>query len=379
MVTIYHAADLHLGMKFSKKSEAVRSRLIQDRFDALTNIVNSANLDEANFLVLAGDLFDTVQVGVQETINPTVKILSAFQGDAVLVLPGNHDFYESNQASEATLPLWTRFNRAATNYPQIHVFTEPSAISFEIGDNKINFFPGLCTSKHSLEHAIGWIGDVTKDKTALNIGIAHGNVDGYGLDSEGRYFNMTEADLSATELDFTLLGHIHVPYPTQALVLNKPLFFMPGTTAQSAMGRKGMGSYWKIQCDGKSFHRAEIKISSEIEHIDWSNKVVNSTIDVDQLLVDIASLPVGKCLLRLRVSGRLTSNELVTFRNNILALRDHFIELDFFDSIILNIDETFINANYLPNSLAYKLLNKLNEEDPDGLALQLAYDLIRQQ
>jgi DNA repair exonuclease SbcCD nuclease subunit len=378
MITIYHAADLHLGLKFSKKSDAVRRQLIQDRFDALKNIIDAANIDRAQFLVIAGDLFDSVQVGVQETINPTANLLGTFQGEAVLVLPGNHDFYEANQGNEAALTLWTRFNRAASSHPKIHVFTEPSVLSYEIGDEKLNFFPGLCTSKHSPQHAIGWISEVVKDNTALNIGVAHGNVDGYGLDSEGRYFNMTEADLTATGLDFTLLGHIHVPYPTQTTVISKPLFFMPGTTAQSAMGRKGKGTYWKIQCDGKSFHRAELKVSSEVEHIDWSNKVVNSTADVNQLLSDIAGLDQNKSLLRLRISGRLISDELVEFRNDILALRDHFIELDFTDSIILNIDEAFINANYRHNSLGFKLLDKLNQEDPDGLALQLAYDLLRQ-
>lgn len=378
MITIYHAADLHLGLKFSKKSDVVRSRLIRDRFDALKNIIDAANEDGAHFLVISGDLFDSVQVGVQETINPAVKLLGTFRGEAVLVLPGNHDFYESNHANEATLPLWTRFNRAAANHSKIQVFTEPSVLSYEIGDAKINFFPGLCTSKHSPQHAIGWISDVTKDSTALNIGVAHGNVDGYGLDSEGRYFNMTEADLSATGLDFTLLGHIHVPYPTQSIVLSKPLFFMPGTTAQSAMGRKGKGSYWKIQCNGKSFQRAELKESSEIEHIDWSNEKVNSIADINYLVSRMNSLSANKCLLRLCVSGRLTSEELVDFRNSIQALRDHFIELDFSDSIILNIDEAFINAHYRQNTLAFKLLNKLNQEEPDGLALQLAYDLIRQ-
>jgi DNA repair protein SbcD/Mre11 len=377
MITIYHAADLHLGLKFSKKSDAVRSRLIQDRFDALKNIIDAANKDRAQFLVIAGDLFDSVQVGVQETINPAANLLGTFQGEAVLVLPGNHDFYEANQGNEAALTLWTRFNRAAANHPKIHVFTEPSVLSYEIGDEKINFFPGLCTSKHSPQHAIGWISDVAKDSTALNIGVAHGNVDGYGLDSEGRYFNMTEADLSATGLDFALLGHIHVPYPTQTPVLSKPVFFMPGTTAQSAMGRKGKGSFWKIECNGKLFQRAELKVSSEIEHIDWSNKVVHSMTDVNQLLSDIAGLDQKNSLLRLRVSGRLTSDELVVFRTNILALRDHFIELDFTDSIILNIDEAFINSNYRQNSLGFKLLDKLNQEDPDGLALQLAFDLLR--
>ncbi len=378
MITIYHAADLHIGMKFSKKSAAVRSRLIQDRLDALKKIIDAANADAAHFLVIAGDLFDSVQVGVQEAITPTVKLMATFQGEAVLVLPGNHDFYEANQGNEATLTLWTRFNRAAANFPKIHVLNEPSVLSFEIGDEKINFFPGVCTSKHSTDHAIGWINELIKDPDALNVGVAHGNVDGYGLDSEGRYFNMTEGDLHATGLDFTLLGHIHVPYPTQNTVLAKPLFFMPGTTAQSAMGRKGKGTYWKIQCDGNTFQRAELKVSSDIEHVDWKNKIVQSMADVTQLLNEIAGLDQPNCLLRLRVSGRLSADELVGFRNSILALQDQFIELDFGDSIILNIDEAFINANYSPNTLGFKLLGKLNQEDPDGIALQLAYDLLRQ-
>jgi DNA repair exonuclease SbcCD nuclease subunit len=378
MVTIFHAADLHLGMRFLRKTDEVRNRLIQDRFDALTTIVHTANQESADFLVLAGDLFDTIQVGVQDTIVPTVNILSTFQGEAVLVLPGNHDFYEAKQAGEVALPLWTRFGRAAANHPKIHVFTEAAVLSFEIADTKINFFPGICRSRHSPENAIGWIRAVEKDPNALNIGIAHGNVDGYGLDQEGRYFNMTEQELRDSGVDFTLLGHIHVPFPTQKEVLAKPVFFMPGTTAQSAMGRRGTGSYWKIQCDGKNFQRAELRVSSEIEHLDWSNKVVNSGADINQLIAEMELLPEGKCLLRLNVSGRLSSVELNDFRNRIQALKGRFIELDYADSIILNIDEAFINANYTQNSVAYKILSKLNEEDSEGLALQVAYDLIRQ-
>ena len=49
MITIYHAADLHLGLKFSKKSDAVRSRLIRDRFDALKNIIDACEKTVINF------------------------------------------------------------------------------------------------------------------------------------------------------------------------------------------------------------------------------------------------------------------------------------------------------------------------------------------
>ena len=82
--------------------------------------------------------------------------------------------------------------------------------------------------------------------------------------------------------------------------------------------------------------------------------------------------------MRLHVSGRLSSVELTNFRNRIQEVKGRFIELDYADTIILNIDEAFINANYTQNSVAYKILSKLNEEDSEGLALQVAYDLIRQ-
>lgn len=367
---IFHAADLHLGMAFRDKSSTIKDVLKEDRFNALQKIINDSNKNEASFLVLAGDTFDTVNVSL-EVITRAVKILGGFLGEAVLVLPGNHDWYEFAENT-----LWQKFKKAATKLPKIHVLHLEEVHSFELNETKFNFYPGCCLSQHSADHAIGWIQNEEKDPSSVNIGIAHGNVSGLALDTEGNYFTMNEKDFSVAGLDFFLLGHVHVPFPVVTPVLTKPTFFMPGTPAKFSMGKRGNGTYWVIESEGKTFKCAELRVSSEIEHLDWSNETVNSAFEVDQLITKIQALPADMRLLRLHVSGRLTSAEIQSCRERLITLEGSFIEFKWSDSLQLQIDQTFINAAYVPNSLEYKLLNSLAEEDPTGLALNLAYDLV---
>ena len=52
---IFHTADLHLGMKFSKYAN-IKDKLIAARIATLENLVKRANADEADLFVFAGDL-----------------------------------------------------------------------------------------------------------------------------------------------------------------------------------------------------------------------------------------------------------------------------------------------------------------------------------
>ena len=89
-IRILHTADNHIGMKFSSYSPAARERLIQERFDSLQQIVEIGNAEEVNYLVIAGDLFDTTTLKVAD-ITKTAGILKRFEG-VVIIIPGNHDF-----------------------------------------------------------------------------------------------------------------------------------------------------------------------------------------------------------------------------------------------------------------------------------------------
>src|SRR4051812_27996088 len=101
MVRLVHTADNHIGMKFnSRYPNDVAQQLYQERFDALKRIVQRANQYSANYLIITGDLFDSINVS-QKDIKTVADILGEFNAD-VIVIPGNHDFYEDQNSK-----LWS--------------------------------------------------------------------------------------------------------------------------------------------------------------------------------------------------------------------------------------------------------------------------------
>ena len=84
---IFHCADLHLGLRFSRYPEG----LGEARFTSLEKMVERANAEACDLFIVAGDLFDTLQVPKRDLLR-AAKIISRFDRVAC-VLPGNHDFH----------------------------------------------------------------------------------------------------------------------------------------------------------------------------------------------------------------------------------------------------------------------------------------------
>ena len=226
-------------MPFRQHRDEIRNRLLEERFNALERLIETANDHHADFFIISGDLFDSTRVKTLY-IERTVSILSKFSGNSVLVLPGNHDFYAGKDTE-----VWKRFNKASSEYSNIELLTTTSVLSFEVGGETIQFFPCPCPSKTGKDPIISWIADVEKNLSALRIGIAHGNVTGLGLDADDHYFTMTMPDLEAIGLTTWLLGHIHVPFPTTSSGSESQLF-MAGTHTPDSMRCKHSGSAWLL-------------------------------------------------------------------------------------------------------------------------------------
>ena len=103
-VNIFHTGDVHLGMKFNNYGEDVKVKLVEARFDSLEYMVEKSNDLNADLFVVAGDLFNRIQVAKRD-IERAVGILKKFNGACVLVLPGNHDYYDG------VVDLWNDFER----------------------------------------------------------------------------------------------------------------------------------------------------------------------------------------------------------------------------------------------------------------------------
>jgi hypothetical protein len=134
-IRIVHTADNHIGIPYRQFQEDIRRRLVSERFEALARLVRAANDREADFFVVAGDLFDSTRVKVAD-IDRTVELLKEFSGEAVLIVPGNHDFVSGPESD-----LWKRFQRGCESVNNIEVLTEPVVREFEVNGMPIQFSP----------------------------------------------------------------------------------------------------------------------------------------------------------------------------------------------------------------------------------------------
>lgn len=369
-IRIIHTADNHIGMGYSHLSEPAKGKLVAERLDCLKRIVADANKLKAHFLVVAGDLFDKTTVP-KKVLKETGEALSKFDGEAVLVVPGNHDYYTEDENS-----LWKIFS-GVVDEQKVLILSQKFPINFSIGDTDVSFFPCACPTKTSKENMIGWVKGYKKNSSSINIGIAHGNVDGLGLDDVHKYFTMTKDELKKSDVDFWLLGHIHVPYPTHDVTTN-PGFFFSATHTPDGSGRKHNGHYWYIEVDEKKNINAVLKNSNSFSFVDIEKKI-NSFADFENLKSEMESFDKSKTALQLSLTGRLDKEQIEEVEKYFDAAKKEFLLFDRSGKLGLKIDKKYIDENFENDTIQYKLMSELLKEGGDGLALQLCNGLIESQ
>src|SRR5690625_5521353 len=97
-------------------------------------------------LVIAGDLFDKTWMKVSE-IRRAAQMVSRFEGKAVLVLPGNHDYITPESA------LWERFRVEAGKKILVLDRKEPVDLS-DYGLDAV-VYTGSCHATNSAGDDIG--------------------------------------------------------------------------------------------------------------------------------------------------------------------------------------------------------------------------------
>ena len=133
-VKIFHTSDIHIGLSFSGKnySTELRKNLQRETLECLKRMVEMANAEHCDFFVVAGDMFDKVTVS-SNLVSEAALILNNFHGENVIVLPGNHDYFDIAQDK-----LWKNF-RSKMNENLLIFFEEHDDEEIEINDIKINF------------------------------------------------------------------------------------------------------------------------------------------------------------------------------------------------------------------------------------------------
>lgn len=366
MIKIVHMADLHVGLEFSRYP-AISQLLKEERLRAIRVIVERANKESVHAIVIAGDLFDKLSV-TQRVVREVKAVLAAFSGE-VFVIPGNHDWYNLS-ATENKVWDWFTSEPGAN----VHFLNEQHSYNFSINNKEVVFYACGCDQKHSEDHRVGWVRDYEKNTSAINIGIAHGNVEGYGLDEEGRYFNMTPEELRESGLDCWLLGHIHAPYPKTETAAHENFFFSGNHCSDSWKSNRGGGA-WLIEIDDNKNFTA---IRWQHEGICFKDLKyeVSDSLGWQYALSELNSLNADQTVLRLLIYGSLEDDESQLAKQKLEEKINEFLYGELVWNVQLNITMEKINQLYPSNSIPYMLLNELNSSG-DVLATQLGYETIK--
>lgn len=274
-----HTADWHIGMGAShvpSVAESVRAA----RLDTAKRIMDLAQERRCDFILIAGDLFDSNAVS-NELVHQVLRILGQADPVEVYILPGNHDLMSPGSV----------YQRPAFARPPSNVHVLRDRVPIYLQDGAVALLPAPVSQKRSeIDPTLNF--PETPEAT-YRIGVAHGS-----LQIEGKYQRDDHpiALDAATRgnLDYLALGHWH------SYVEVGDVTIMPGTPEPMAFGEE---SGHVVLVDMGAGHTLIEKLT--VNTLTWLDRQLELESDVDML-----SLVRGweneltdETLLRLAVKG----------------------------------------------------------------------------
>jgi len=367
---ILHTSDIHIGMSFISRGyrDDVRKQLVEARFDVLGRIIQSANENGCDMIVIAGDMFDRPNVKRAETIR-AAEMFKEFKGNCIAILPGNHDYYDPSS------DLWKAFLENVPDKSVLLSRAKPYSLE-ELGLDAV-LYPAPCNDKHSEDPNIGWITTLRERPQAKwHIGVAHGSLNGVCPDIHGKYYKLDEKTLKGFGFDLWLLGHSHVRYPDRDQ-FNDYRIIYSGTPEPDGFDCRHGGYHWVItlEDDGRAGGQS---IPSGRFLFKEIKRQVSSVEGIGRLKDEIISSGQADLLLKLNISGRLSKEDMNLWNKFYDEIQRIVAHVDRTNSeIALEITKEIIDQEFTKGSLPYRVLSNLAESG-DNQALQVAYDLIQE-
>ena len=298
MAKIIHTGDLHLDSAFTNlpnEEQKLRRASLRDVFSKIIDIANAEGVDA---LILAGDVFDGYP------IRPETE--SAFLRDLkrakcrVFITPGNHD------------PLTPTSPYTTLTFPEnVHIFTSNELTSVELPEASLRLYGAAYTSERYDERILE--GFKVPDDDFANILVLHSN-----LNADG-YSPVTNAEIAESGADYVALAHIHKP--TEIETVGKTHFAYCGCPESRDFGESYDTAIYIGEVEKGKVNLTRRKVSS------LSHKWL--TCDVKEIPNLLSSPQSGeKEFLRLTVTGeceKLDTDAITA------ELSSHFAEVEIID------------------------------------------------
>ncbi|MCZ8512127.1 DNA repair exonuclease [Paenibacillus filicis] len=294
-----HAADLHLDSPYrgiASLPDRLREQVRSSAFGAVNRLVELAVRERVDFVVIAGDVYDTKDrsLRAQLKFQGALEALAG-QGIPAFVIHGNHDPVQGGYTAHLRWPEsvvtfgWEEVESVVVKGRDEEPIARVSGISFRTASVTDNLSAGFRNWNDGLYH----------------IGLLHSNVD--GDPQHDNYAPCRKQELLQRGVDYWALGHIH----TRAILHERPWIVYPGNIQGRHFRETGArGCYLAdVSSSGDTslaFHSLDevrwIEGSVDISSLSTEQELKEALEDaVETLREDAAGRPA---LARLRLTGR---------------------------------------------------------------------------
>ncbi|MBV6490226.1 MAG: DNA repair exonuclease [Fimbriimonadaceae bacterium] len=320
-MTFVHCADLHLDSPFEGMLDEpeIAELLREATFRAWERVVETAQIENADFVLIAGDVYDSSD----QSLRAQLKFLEGLErlhegGIQVFVVHGNHD------------PLSTWKTRLQFP-PNTHRFTDQAVSRADV-----------VREGEVLAHIFGY-SFPTRDVTAnvarsfrresgevFSIGLLHTNVGGNA--THANYAPCSISDLVEVDLDYWALGHIHQP---QLLRNTHPYIAYSGNTQGRHIREPGPRGCFVVGTDGLNISRHDFVETSTVRWLEETVSIAPFE-NLDGLLQAIearsteirANADTRPTLVRWVLTGRGALHGVLKQGSTIADLRDNLIDFE---------------------------------------------------
>jgi len=321
-LTFIHTADWHLGRVYRRLGPRA-TESAQWRLDAVHKIFDVAVENQASFMLVAGDVFDT-DTPSREVMRAAVDLLR----DApvpVYLIPGNHD-----PSAEGSVWYHQEFAEVLKGVKNVQLATAAKPIELDEFDTVI--FPCPVTARHTSQDTTLWIPH-SRRGDRLRIGLAHGGWRGYYGDIGGaNAVNFNEIDSACTDrcgLDYLALGDYHSFTPLDHPAALARTFYA-GTPECGAFddARPGHALVVKIAKPGTDPQVVPQRVGRVQPH-NWGEILLRPGDGLDALEQRVAEIEdCDNALVRAKLIGCVSEGQLADLQQWIVELRERVLGAD---------------------------------------------------
>ena len=358
-ISILHCADLHLGASFSSLPPSVAAERSNDLLRVFAKIIELCESRKIQLLLIAGDLFDTIQV--PEALTDMVK--SAFEsipGTFVAIAPGNHD-----------PAVFDSVYRMKDKWPKnVYVFT--NGLSYvDLPTMKVRLWGAGFTNIYQ-DKPISLVSKFS-DTDLLNICVIHGDLVSTGASSA--YNPITTAMIEESSMDYIALGHIHKR--SDICQVGSVFYAYPGSPEGLGFDEKGergvyVGEVSRGFCD-MHFCALNRRTYMDIQ-VDATGLERQEIIKEIRNMLRLDKVKALDNLIRVYLTGIVTEDSYVSPEYVASALSDVFY-FALFDQTELSTQSDSSGHGYTLRNIYIRKMQESINQKPDDETLKLALKL----